>query len=400
MNFEKVIFQQKIKSFAFNILMFISLCILVSCTDPVIPEFQFEEELVHVDAYVSTAKGDSYAIITKTTNLSGTFKDLFVKEASVSFRNIDTNREVFLIESIESYIAPTNFQASIGETWELLIKMPDGRTYRSKPETIIEPVGFSNLKASYSKELVFNENENAFFPGHTVSIDFNDPGGDKNYYFWKYRSFEKISICSTCFEEILRGGECNDSPVSSLRGRNLTYACDTNCWQIRYNEDVRIFSDDFINGNSVKSLPVADVVLYTKNNIVIEVQQYSLSPAAYKYYKVLKDLVDNNVGFNAPPPAALVGNMFNPNDNSEFVLGRFTAASAVVKSIFINRSRIAEDPVERIISVDNEKCTDICTAADCMPFNEPLPPECVPVISTSCDESRFRTGIRPEGWID
>jgi len=382
-----------------KILCLLSFVMCMNCTDPVAPEYDFVEDLIYVDAYVSTITGGSYAIINETTNLSRRFVDTFVKDATVSFRNLNTDQEVFLTESADRYVPSSNFKASVGETWELLIKLSDGRTYQSKPETILEPIDFSNLQATYDKDLLFNESEDDFFPGHVVSLDLDDPATDDNYYFWKFRSFERLYTCDTCFEAILRGGECVDSSVSSLRGSTLTYGCETNCWQIRYNEDIQIFSDDFANGNTVRNIPVGNVVLYSKNSIVVEIEQYSLSASGYKYYKVLKDLVDNNVGLNAPPPAALVGNMFNPNNSDEFVLGRFTAAAAVVKSIFIDRTQIREASVERPTTLRPEKCADICRGSDCSPFIPP-PPECIPITRIPCEESRFRTSIRPEGWVN
>ncbi|TGV00961.1 DUF4249 domain-containing protein [Flavivirga rizhaonensis] len=383
----------------FVFLSFLSLTLHTSCTDPVVPEYEYKEGLVYVDAYVSTAVGGSYVLITETSFLSGNLVDLFVKNATVSYRNVETNNEVFLTESDKVYVPPNDFFASVDEIWELSIKFSDGRVYKSKPETIIAPVGFSNLKATYNSELLYRESEKAFLPGHFVSLDLDDPGADKNYYFWKFRSFEKLEFCEQCPERIFRDGKCVASPVSLLKNKLMSYGCDTDCWEIRYNEDITIFSDDFTNGVLVQGLPVGNVILYTKNNIVVEMQQFSLSPSAYKYYKVLKDIVDNNGGFNAPPPAALIGNMFNPNDSNEFVLGRFTAASAVVKSVFIDRSQIEDTPVLRDRgSVFYERCRDICLPSECELV--PPPDRCNPITSVSCEESRFRTGIRPEGWID
>ncbi|HAI38656.1 MAG TPA: DUF4249 domain-containing protein, partial [Maribacter sp.] len=99
----------------------------------------------------------------------------------------------------------------------------------------------------------------------------------------------------------------------------------SDCWQIRYNNRVNILADEFINGSTFE-LPVANLLLYNKSKILIELQQYSISASAYKYFSVLKDIVDDSNGLNAPPPAALLGNIINPNDEEEVVLGRFTVA--------------------------------------------------------------------------
>ena len=120
---------------------------------------------------------------------------------------------------------------------------------------------------------------------------------------------------------------------------------------------------------------------------MVEIQQLSLTPDAFDYYKVLKDLVDNNSGFNAPPPAALIGNIYNPNDLNDFVFGRFTAAATSSVDIFIKRGDIPEN------SLDPQKPLSIEPT-----FMSPYPPPAT--IEAPCNEGRFKTAIQPEAWMN
>jgi hypothetical protein len=131
-------------------------------------------------------------------------------------------------------------------------------------------------------------------------------------------------------------------------------------------------------------LPVADSLLFTKRNILVELQQFHLTPEAYRYYKTLKDIIDNNSGFNAPLPAALVGNLFNSSDADECVLGRFTAASTSVRPLFIERIFIEENQLEDLLKTQPEG----------------MEAPAVQVFTAPCQENRFRTSREPEGWID
>ena len=118
--------------------------------------------------------------------------------------------------------------------------------------------------------------------------------------------------------------------------------------------------------------------------MVIEVEQLILTPSAQEYYKVLKDLVDDNSGLNAPPPAALVGNMTSA-DSEEFVFGRFTAAASTSSSIFVNRKGIEEEALTSLGLTNYEE------------FGDPVPS---PITGTAaCNESKYRTAIPPPGWI-
>jgi hypothetical protein len=251
----------------------------------------------------------------------------------------------------------------------------------------LQPVPITNLEVTYDPELAFREIYGGqFVPGHEVSISFNDPADRENYYYWSYRTYENLDFCEKCYEAVFRGGGCQGLPLSTRSEPYYDYACQSDCWRIRFPESISIFDDSFSNGKSISKLAVGELLLFTREDMVVEVQQFSLTPAAYDYYKVLKDIVDNNSGLNAPPPAALVGNLFNPDNKEDFVFGRFTAAATSVESIFIDRTFIAEQPLETRDPINLEPT-----------LNSPLPPP--PTTTAPCSETRFRTAIRPDKWI-
>lgn len=356
--------------------------LLIGCIDPVEPEFDFQEGLIYVEGFVSTSTGSSFVSVYESVTEFGVYQNMFLEGANVTFRNTETDVVVNLIEQEGVYIPPAEFAAEVGESWELYVSLDDGRQFQSLSERISAPVAISSLSATYNPELFFSEAEEDFVPGHAVSISFDDPASEANYYYWRFRSYEPIIDCEICYSGLLRNGACQPTTNGP---QYFTYGCEIGCFQIRYNENVQIFADDFVNGTSVNNLHVANVPLYTKENVVVEIQQFSLSPAAYKYFRALKDILDNNGGFNAPPPAALIGNMFNPNDPEEYVLGRFTAAASTVETVFIDRSGISDQQLERVILGNYE------------PYGEVPDPQ---TVTAPCNETRFTTGITPQGWIE
>lgn len=368
----------------------------MGCVSPVVPEFDFIEGVVFIDALASTAPETSFVNIFESVAISNSnFTNKFIEGADVFFRNIDTNDMVRLTDQESTYLPPEDFVAGIGESWELLITLPDGRRYQSTPDRVIKPVAIQNIRATFNPDLKFRPSSNDFVPGHSVSIDLEDPAEEDNFYFWTFRSFENLVVCETCEGSIFRNGVCEDNPPNVNRLDFYDYECDSNCWFMRSNEDIRVFSDEFSNGSRINALPVADVLLYTRQDIVIQLQQFSLSESAYEYYNILEDIVQNNGSINAPPPAALIGNMFNPDDATEFVLGRFTASASSSQNIFIDRTSITQRPLENEFVVP-ERCLDVCPPINCAPFFEP---GCAPVTTAPCGETRFRTNILPDGFI-
>lgn len=362
--------------------------LLLGCVDAVDPGFRYQEGLVYIDALVGTTEEVSYVSILESTEAFGINDNVFLGGAKVSFIKTDDQTRIDLLEEGELYLPPANFKAQVGDTWELKIELADGREYNSLPEKVATPVPIQELVTTYEPELFFNEGMDKFVPGHSISLTLEDPGEEENYYYWRFRSYEELINCEVCTNSIFRNGECQTNPPTSaeIRRPYYTYACEKDCWQIRYEDNINIFSDEFTNGTKISDLPVANIPLFTKRNILVELQQFSISASAYRYYKTLKDVVDNNSGFNAPLPAALVGNLSNPNNSDEFVLGRFTAASTIIEQVFINRIFVKEEPLETLLPGQYEG------------EEEPVPRPVV--VFVPCNETRFRTGQRPSGWID
>lgn len=366
--------------FAFFLLLF------TTCTDPVAPEFQFKEGLVFVESIASTIPKASFVTVNRSTLEFGVYVVNFVEGASVNFENTITGEIVNLTETRSSYLPPDDFVVQPGEQWKLNIQLADGKKIESAPEQVLEPVPITNIEVRYDAELVFRENLGGkFVPGHEVSIDFEDPAETENYYYWTYRAYENLDFCERCTEAIWRNGECTPVEIARFRARYFDYACDIDCWRIRFPETVAIFDDRFSNGKMITKFPVGDLLLYNKENMVVEIQQFSITPAAYDYFKVLKDVVDNNSGLNAPPPAALVGNLLNPEDSEDFVFGRFTAAATSSASLFINRSIVEGLPIESSLAPVFEP-----------QIASPYPPPATVV--APCSENRERTSVQPEKW--
>ncbi len=358
---------------------------ILGCIDPAETEYNIIDNLIYIDANVSTEEGTSSVLITRSVGRDGTNVISFVEGAAVSFINTITNEEVILNQSDKIYLPPADFVAAVGETWELSVTLPNGKKYISTPETIIETVPVTDIRATYNSELVYDKVLNEYVPGHTILIDFDDPPNEENYYYWNFKSYEKLKICETCIQGVFRNGICL-TDNNAIEYYYYNYDCESSCWHIRYNDDIIIFSDEFSDGLSTVNLPVAEVLLHTNKNILVEIQQFSISATAYQYYKVLKDIVNNNGNLNAPPPAAFFGNIVNENDANDYVLGRFTAAAAATFPIFIERESITDKTIEG--NPPPARYEDCEVDQNCV------------TIAPCADGRRDRTSVEPNGWIE
>lgn len=377
---------KKVRLFVFSALIF-------GCIDPATPEYDLISDLVYVEGFVSTEAGISHVVISESIIFSsGTGSNVLIDDADVFFVNTVTDEQVTLNFKDEFYLPPANFAASVGETWMLEVILPNGKRYVSSPEIVLEPVPIKSIEAHYNPELAHSEVENSYIPGHVLSVSFEDPQNVQNHYYWNFRSYEKISKCERCTQGIFRNGNCEDQSSPNME-IYYDYLCDSDCWQIRRAENIKIYFDEFSDGLSVANVPVADIFYYKRKNILVELQQFTISASAYHYYRIIQDIVQNNSNLNAPPPAALIGNIHNPDDSEEYVLGRFTTAASASEHIFINRMDISERPIEWFESPIIYEGCEVCVDVECRT-------DACPLLYVPCEERRDRTAIMPQGWIE
>jgi hypothetical protein len=369
----------KLKTIVLLSFLMIIAASIPSCIELVDAEYSYQDNVIFIDAYALTEAGTSTVTISRSRWDDINYSIRLIPNAKVQLENIDTGLTIdFTTGTTGAYVCPPDFAVEEGEVWKLYIELEDGRKFESEPETVKATIPIDEIKSEYSTELVYNAAQEEFVPGHRISIDWQDPAGEENYYLWKYKTFEPLYVCKTCVKGIYRNGSCQP-PANNFGPEYFDYLCDPDCWQIKYEEKTIIFEDRLSDGAALKNKEIVLLPFYRRPDILIEVQQLSLNESGYNYFKIINDLVSASGGLNAPPAAPLLGNLFNPDDPSEIVLGQFTAAGVSSKFIFIDRSTIQENPFRPDDLIILEPC------ASC--------PQSYP-----CEESLTRTSIEPEGW--
>lgn len=355
-----------------------------ACIEPVPAIFDYKEDLIIIDAVASTVPGTTFATVKKTFIEYGQYKSEFLTGCTVSLINSDTQEVIPFFEGSNSYLVSPDFKITSGSRWELEITTLEGKTFKSFSETTPDEVRIESVFEIYNKEMSFNEGLGKYIPGHEIRVDFQEPEDQKNFYYFQYRAYEKEIYCKLCNYGVLRNGECL-SQINNPQAKDYyTYLCDQTCWKVSYNQEISLFDDAFTNGKMISNLLVGRVPLNSKQAVLVEILQLNITEEAHKYYKTLKDIVDNNSGFNAPLPSALIGNFYNPFDDEDPILGRFTAAAGNNKSLFIERGSIPQ----RALGEYKPSVPEL--------LGDPLPN---PITYESpCIEGRFRTTIKPSRW--
>ncbi len=358
--------------FVFSLVMLFN-----SCIDPVEPEFDFQDGLLYVDAFALSEEGTSIVTIQKSDLDRERFRLKPISDASVKFINSSTLQEVKLQSSGPgTYAPPFEFKVLEGESWHFEATLSDGSRIESSDEIVGGRVPIDDIKAIYDPTVTFDQDLNKLIPGHRVFLSLTDPEDEENHYMWVSRSFEILNTCITCERGRLREGICETFDGAPPY---YSYLCDTTCWQIRHSDKLLVQDDVLNNGRTIEDKELTILPYYRREDILVEVQQISLTKSAFDYFKLIADITNNSGSLNAPPPAGLLGNLFNPDDLNQTILGQFTAASVTRQSLYIDRSGLEENPLAPDLRQVLEDC-DYCPNY------------------TPCEEGRFRTSIKPFGW--
>jgi len=363
-----------------RLLIWLHLFVLYACVETYDVSYHLDAELLTVEGFV-TDEAATVISISKSKSLAGNYYSVPLTGCIVELV-VGDGTIVPLKESVEGmYSAGSSFQGKVGQTYQLRFRTPEGKQYESTKE-LLNPV--ADVKKIY-QELDQNgllDKTGKRVVGSTVDIflDFDDPKESKNYYLWRWKHYEEQPVCITCDGGRLVGGTC--VKINSRNPPTYDYPCDKACWEVFYNPDILIFSDELSNGLSVRGKLIAKIPYHSSKGCLLEVEQIGITREAYLYYKLLRDQNQNTGTLTDTPPAPMIGNLRNVNDADEAVIGYFGAASSRLTRYWVNRSSYTNATVVsllgREINLEN---------------TSPFPPPTYP-----CVISKSRTPIRPEGW--
>ncbi len=110
------------------------------------------------------------------------------------------------------------------------------------------------------------------------------------------------------------------------------------CWRTVNIGDIFVLSTDNLSTNEYKKASLSFVNNRSqrlKYVYSLLITQYSLSEEAYTYWKKLQTNVNQDGGLYSSQPISITGNMYNPDNANQKVLGYFSASAISKKRVFI-----------------------------------------------------------------
>jgi hypothetical protein len=432
---------------------------LLACVDPDTPELRATVDVIVVDGTLNDLPEPQLVYLNRSRAdpKTGRFGSLPLTGLRVEVVVDSVQPVVFQEIAPGTYQSPAGFRGQVGHRYHLRFALENGARYESTPETMQAAPPIEALSARFNPRSLPPSVYDGFTAAHDVTLTTTDPADRPNYYRWDWVLYEKQDWCRSCYQGVyavynilphqyhldeenrinfVSGNQLFedcfapltrfDDFIEVLGGANpkirlgdftYDYPCRTRCWEIIRSSGLVLFDDQYTNGGRLTlPQPVARIPYFTRRPALVEIRQTALSREAYAFYKLVLDQTQNNGGLTDTPPVAPIGNVRNPANPRERVVGFFAAGGVSTRRLWLDRKDATGSSMGVYNADDPSTLTDqdeLFVALNKRRVSpEPPPPYMKnrfppailifggpPRVPTAvCVPSLTRTPVQPEGW--
>lgn len=215
----------------------------------------------------------------------------------------------------------------VGKSFQLKVNLPDGTSYESSEETQTPSPDIAGVYYDLETKSTFGRGSEE--DGLQFYIDFEGDSQSGNYYRWKLE--ETYEYHSTW--PINR--YLDEDNVLHESGADYSYYF---CYKTEALNQIFTLSTEGFSKNSYKKYPLHFVNDHTQRLMYqysLLVKQYSLSKEAYSYWETLRKNNKEATDLFGKQPANVKGNISNPSNPDEIVLGYFGVSSVKNKRVHV-----------------------------------------------------------------
>ncbi|SOD90473.1 DUF4249 domain-containing protein [Spirosoma fluviale] len=378
---------------------------LHGCINAYDPDLALNANLVVVSGIITDLdEAQTIRLSRSRSNADSSNVSIPIQRANVTVTANGTT-PITLIEVLPgTYRLPADFRGKVGNTYQLRFQTTQGAVYESSVETMVSVPPILRVYDQFNPQGPRKTADGLPVPANDIYLDLQDPANDRNFYLWRWRLYELQTWCATCQQGryVVRDiGPVGAGPIDiigCIRDTTLgttnrfDYPCRGLCWDIFYNIDIDAFSDVYTNGQPQAGHKVASIPIYQRDPALIVVEQLSISPNAYRYYRLFAEQVQNTGTLADSPPAPISGNIRNVNNSSENVVGYFSASSVAVGRHKIKRQDVNTGLFQGLFYAINGRAPRLETS---QPGSSPFGSS---ASSALCISSDSRTSQLPPGW--
>lgn len=307
-----------------TLVLLTSITVLNNCKDPILLRSTPEGGIFVVNGKVSTQPGP-YTVTLGYTSPDGR-KPTPVPGGAVSLVSSAGNTWAYTEANPGEYVIPDGVAPILpGVTYHLEITLGDGRHYYSEDETVPMLTGTSDPHVEFEHKKIIVNNVEIQSDVANVFTDSQLPAsGGPQFFKWdvgEVYMFEQTPIFNP-----------------------ITGSIPNPCFVTGYSDPQRInlFSTENLKVDHVDHKLVAvrliDQSFLAKHYFIVSLS--SISRKTYTYWDHVNSLVNRTGSIFDTPPAPIVGNIHNREDDSEKVYGYFEATNTSIARVYTLRGDI------------------------------------------------------------
>ena len=301
--------------------------LLAGCVDPYYPEIEDNQESLVVEALITDQPGWQVIYLSRSSpvNEKGTHAET---DAYVSVSD-DLGRSTEFIEQDPGayYSWMTAGELGTGISYWLNIVTSNGEVYESETEMFPSPSpAIDSVYWEFETEGTSDRTES--LNGIRFYLDLEaeaDQGRNLRWELvetWEYYAANPIDYY---YDGILH--EWPDS---------FSYHT---CWNTGKIDQIYTATTNNAESNTIKGFPmnfVSEESSRLQSRYSLQVLQYSLNDEAYDFWKQIEEQNQESGGIYERQPGYISGNMYNMNNQEEYVLGFFNLCPVSEKRIFLD----------------------------------------------------------------
>ena len=270
-----------------------------------------------------------------------------------------TSNEDYLFHELQAgiYVSDEAFKALQSLEYKIEIITSNGQVYQSTNEVLKGESVINNI----NYEVGFNENNEN---GISIFVEPENTISSPEFYRYTYEETYKIIAPFYSPQELIPLISTTDFPfnitnefqefttLTEVINYLVTLQFRDQQEQVCYstvfsNEIILKDTNDFVDNDFVSNR----IRFINRNNYIIShrysilIKQFGQSQKAHTFYRILKDLSDDDNLFSTLQPGFFNGNVFSVNDSNEKVAGFFEVSSVDQERIYFNYSDVFPDEV-------------------------------------------------------
>lgn len=318
---------------------------LTACIDRITFDLPGTDRQLVVEGMITDQPGPYTVKVSRTFN---TREPAFSNTSAGKCKVLLFSDDVFLEEltEVESGVYQTSAgtRGIIGRTYYITIDTEEGEHYISEPE-LLRPVGaVTNVRFEFESQVAQTTDGTVSADHFNIYADGEKASDPETYSRWRFTGTYHLHTNPELAYQIGPEGRIIPTPFEcsgfSTDGVKLIYerpceCCD--CWVTETDKswvvnDPRDVSDEGYRRIFVNQVAINADLFYEKYHV--QVEQLSLSPKAYEFYRLLAAQTEGVKSLFQPSIGEISGNIVAV-DSDNRALGYFSASAVQSKSIFI-----------------------------------------------------------------